>query len=297
MTTDPPTASTSLPIGSLEHVPLRHVWVHEAQNFTPWLAGNLDRLAEALGVGELVLIGQEYSVGPFSLDILAETVAGARVMIENQLETSDHRHLGQCLTYAAGVGAAIVVWVMPRLLSEHRAALDWLNEHTDESVQFFGVEVSAVRIGDSPVAPIFAVEARPNGWQKQARSSAVAASTSTWSGWELAYEALARVPAGRWTSVNDLATLIGTSAGWVGRHMYEQRHLPNFHRMLSRDGSPWQHFRWPTDGDERDVTTVLADEGIGFVAGKAQQSQRLTSAELEALLYETSPSDGSSPPT
>jgi len=156
------------PVGRLEPVDLREIWKHEALAFTPWLAQNLDRLPDALGV-PLSLEAVEHSVGPFSLDILATTSDDRKVIIENQLEPSDHRHLGQCLTYAAGVGASVIVWVLPRLQAEHRAALDWLNEHTDEGIQFFGVEVSAVRIGESLPAPVFAVEARPNDWQKIAR--------------------------------------------------------------------------------------------------------------------------------
>jgi hypothetical protein len=184
------------PVGRLEPVDLRDIWKHEALAFTPWLAQNLDRLSDALGV-LLTLEAVEHSVGPFSLDILATTPDDRKVIIENQLEPSDHGHLGQCLTYAAGVGASVVVWVLPRLHAEHRAALDWLNEHTDEGIQFFGVEVSAVRIGDSLPAPIFAVEARPNDWQKMARAG-TSASTSNpnWRGWDAGYRALENVPPG-----------------------------------------------------------------------------------------------------
>ncbi len=157
-------------LGSLTPVDLRTIWPDEARDFTPWLAAHLDRLGDALDVGGLTLVEQEMSVGAFSLDILAESGTGARIAIENQLASSDHTHLGQCLTYAAGIGASAVVWITPQLREEHRAALDWLNEHTDASVHFFGVEVSAVRIGDSNPAPVFTVVCRPNDWQATAKA-------------------------------------------------------------------------------------------------------------------------------
>ncbi|MBA2769988.1 MAG: hypothetical protein H0U35_12855 [Sporichthyaceae bacterium] len=158
------------------------------------------------------------------IDILAETLTGERLIIENQLEMSDHGHLGQISTYAAGVGASIIVWVLPQLREEHRAALDWLNENTIDSLRFFGVEVSLVQIGNSPAAPMFAVEARPNGWQKRVRSrssggGAAMGGTST-GGWQWLCDALAAVPSGRWTSYSDLAELGGTTSAWVGRHVY-----------------------------------------------------------------------------
>jgi hypothetical protein len=153
-------------IGRLEEVGLRSVWPDEAKNFTPWLADNLDVLAAELGLGPLTVRQREFPVGSYSLDILAEDTGGRVVAIENQLEWSDHRHLGQCLTYASGTRAWAVVWVAPRFNEEHRSALDWLNQHTDTDVHFFGVELAAVRIGDSLPAPLFRVVARPNDWER-----------------------------------------------------------------------------------------------------------------------------------
>lgn len=185
--------SDGLMLGKLTAVAPRDVWPHEAHSFTPWLAENLAQLAEELGLGGLRPVGTEHRVGSFSLDILAETDDGQLVAIENQLEPSDHTHLGQCITYAAGVGAFAIVWVLPRLLDEHRAALDWLNEHTDEDVHFFGVEVSVVRIGHSLPAPVFRAESRPNDWQKTARSNRRSAQRRPWS---VAHEALEALPPG-----------------------------------------------------------------------------------------------------
>ena len=157
---------SNVELGKLDTVDLRSIWPDEARHFTPWLAANIDQLAGELGFGTLSVTQEEFPVGSYNLDILAETADGRVVAIENQLEASDHRHLGQCLTYASGTRAWAVVWVVARFHEEHRSALDWLNEHTDEEVQFFGVELSAVRIGSSAPAPVFRVVARPNEWEK-----------------------------------------------------------------------------------------------------------------------------------
>ncbi|TKV57080.1 DUF4268 domain-containing protein [Nakamurella flava] len=152
----------------------RDVWISEAGDFTPWLAENLDVLADELGM-TLTLIGTEVIVGDFRLDIQAEADDGRIVIVENQLERTDHGHLGQLLVYASGLEATAVVWVAPRFRDDHRRAFDWLNERTDSGVDFFGVEVGVVQIGESgPRAPIFEVVARPNWWQKGVKQSGAA---------------------------------------------------------------------------------------------------------------------------
>ena len=166
---------------------MRSVWAHEALSFTPWLATNLGLLSDAVGLGPLALIGTEQPAGAFSADILAETQTGEKVVIENQLAPSDHGHLGQCLTYAAGFGAKTIIWVVPQLRGEHRAALDWLNEHTEEAVRFFGVQLRVVKIGDSQPAVVFDVVARPNNWQKATRSRGNSGGSSGWAGWNRLY--------------------------------------------------------------------------------------------------------------
>ena len=158
-------------LGAIEQVDLREVWPHEAQDFTPWLAENLDKLGEALGL-DLELRGEEQPVGPFFLDVLAHDRGDDRpVIIENQLESTNHGHLGQLLTYAAGYDAGVIVWLTGSFQDEHRAALDWLNQRTGEDTQFFGVVVEAWRIDDSRPAHHFKVVAMPNDWQKQTTSS------------------------------------------------------------------------------------------------------------------------------
>lgn len=152
--------------GHLDQVDPRTVWPHEARNFTPWLLSNADRLGEALGL-ELELTTAEHAVGGFALDLIGRDLAsGQVVIIESQLADSNHTHLGQLLTYAAGTAAATIVWITTRLREEHRQALIWLNQQTSEDVHFFGVELQVVRIGDSAPAPLFKIVAEPNDWQK-----------------------------------------------------------------------------------------------------------------------------------
>lgn len=167
-------------LGKLQRVNLREAWKHEASEFTPWLAqvDNLDLLAEAIGVTELELVGVEHWVGDFKLDILCSDDEGP-IIIENQLEKTNHSHLGQILTYAAGVGARKVIWLAESFRTEHVAALDFLNQNTTEGLNFFAVEVELWRIGDSPMAPSFNVVAKPNDWTKVSRESAKAASSTT----------------------------------------------------------------------------------------------------------------------
>ena len=143
----------------------------EAGDFTPWLAENLDVLADELGL-TLTAVGTEVPVGSFFLDIQAETDDGRPVIIENQLGRTDHGHLGQLLVYASGVEAAVVIWVAPEIRDEHRRALDWLNERTDSGVDFFGVSIGVVQISATgPRAPVFEVVSRPNAWQKNVKES------------------------------------------------------------------------------------------------------------------------------
>jgi len=168
------------PLSKLERVPLREAWKHEANDFTPWLAqeDNLNTLADALGLSELALVATEHWVGEFKLDILC-TSGEEQVIIENQLEKTNHTHLGQILTYAAGTGARKVIWVAESFRPEHVAALDFLNQNTTDDLNFFAVEVELWRIGDSPLAPKFEVVAKPNEWAKTGREQAKAAAHAT----------------------------------------------------------------------------------------------------------------------
>ena len=157
----------------LKDVPLREAWPHEANDFTPWLAGNLHRLSQAIGV-DLELEDTEVSVEGFSADILARIPSdNSMVVIENQLENTDHTHLGQVLTYLAGLEAQTVIWIARDFQGPHLSAIRWLNSHTVDPFAFFAVKVRAVRIGDAPapVAPLFEVIERPNDWDRQVKGA------------------------------------------------------------------------------------------------------------------------------
>lgn len=161
-------------LGRLLKVDLREAWSSESSDFTPWLAQeeNLKLLGEAIGI-ELELESQEKDVGPFRADILCkDTATDNWVLIENQLARTDHSHLGQLLTYAAGLNAVTIVWIAERFTEEHRATLDWLNERTDEKINLFGLEIELWRIGDSPIAPKFNIISQPNDWSRTVQQAA-----------------------------------------------------------------------------------------------------------------------------
>jgi hypothetical protein len=156
-------------LGRLVRVDVRDIWPREDTHFTPWLATeeNLALLGETIGL-DLELEAQEKDVGPFRADIVCRDVANdSWVLIENQIESTDHRHLGQILTYAAGLNAVVIVWIAHRFTDEHRAALEWLNQISSDEIGFFGLEIELWRIGDSHVAPKFNVVVKPNEWTKQ----------------------------------------------------------------------------------------------------------------------------------
>lgn len=162
-------------LGSLDRMDPREIWRSEPQHFTPWLLANAQRLGSALGI-DVELSNSEHAVGPFSLDLIGRDLThDVPLIVENQLAESDHTHLGQLLTYAAGTSAATIVWITIGFRDQHRQALSWLNEQTGDTVRFFGVEIEVVRIGSSLPAPLFNVVALPSDWQQQVRAQANAA--------------------------------------------------------------------------------------------------------------------------
>ncbi len=190
-------------LGRLEPVDLRTCWDNEATSFTPWLAseGNLALLGDVVGM-DLELVGQEQWVGPFRADILCKNMAPGDesqwVLIENQLERTDHSHLGQLLTYAAGLHACTLIWIARQFTEEHRAALDWLNEHTTQDINFFGLEIQLWRIGASALAPKFNVVCRPNDYSRTVTASRDTSSQTAsfrYSYWAAFLAALAESPA------------------------------------------------------------------------------------------------------
>jgi len=167
-------------LSRLERVPLRECWKNEARDFTPWLAQeeNISLLGAAIGM-ELEVKEQEASVGPFKADILCRNTddEDELVLIENQLEVTDHSHLGQLLTYSAGLKAVTLVWIAEKFTEEHRAAMDWLNERTDEDFNLFGLEIELWRIGDGLPAPKFNLVVKPNDWTRRVREASKARSS------------------------------------------------------------------------------------------------------------------------
>jgi hypothetical protein len=163
-------------LSRLSQLDPREVWAHEAHEFTPWLLANADHLAEVLGI-DLELQAAEHAVGGFWLDLLGRDLTNDCVLIvENQLSATDHSHLGQLMTYAAGTDAATIVWMATDFREEHRQALDWLNNLSQGNARFFGIEIGAVRIVDSPPAPLFKLRAQPNDWHAVVATAAKATS-------------------------------------------------------------------------------------------------------------------------
>lgn len=155
-------------LGKIKNVALRSIWKNEAYDFTPWLSENIESLGFALGL-ELEYEASEVSVGPFSADILAkDTGTGQYVVIENQLEKTNHDHLGKCITYSAVLNASAVIWIASDFTEEHKKALDWLNDHTTDGIGFYGVKIELITIDNSSPAIQFNIQSSPNDVVRQA---------------------------------------------------------------------------------------------------------------------------------
>lgn len=156
-------------LGTIKRISdLRTIWPHEAHDFTKWLAReeNLTELGKEIGI-DITLTETESSVGSFNVDIFAtEEGTSRKIIIENQLEDTNHDHLGKIITYASGKSAEIIIWIVKRARDEHRQAIEWLNQHTDENIGFFLVEIELWAIDNSLPAPKFNVIERPNDWAK-----------------------------------------------------------------------------------------------------------------------------------
>ena len=224
-------SSNSKSLGRLESVDLREVWESEAGDFTPWLAReeNLSLLADALGIDELAFEAQEKDVGPFRADIVCkDTATNGWVVVENQLDRTNHDHLGKSLTYAAGLKAETVIWIAKEFTDEHRAA----NDFARGTVNFFGVEMELWRIGNSPVAPKFNVVARPNVGATEMRT-AVEGTLSPLQSLQLEYwrglrdvlvQRKSVVKPGKPPAQSWLTFAVGRAGFWLGASMNTQQH-------------------------------------------------------------------------
>lgn len=160
-------------LGKLKKIELREGWKHEANDFTKWMAQeeNLALLGDEIGF-DIKLIQTEAKVGSFNVDILAEEEnTGNKIVIENQLEVSDHDHLGKVITYASGYNAKVIIWVVKDVREEHRNAIDWLNENTNEEIGFYLLKIELWQIENSLPAPKFEMICKPNDWAKAIKSS------------------------------------------------------------------------------------------------------------------------------
>lgn len=160
-------------IGKLEEVDIRKLWKHEQYDFSEWLSKkeNIENLNDILGL-TLVDISKETYVGSYRCDLFAkDETTGIKVIIENQLEMSNHDHLGKIITYASGLDAKVVVWIVKEAREEHRSAIEWLNNNTNSNVNFFLIEIHAYKIGNSDNAPMFQVIEQPNDFIKNNKST------------------------------------------------------------------------------------------------------------------------------
>lgn len=211
--------------GTLHDVEVTSAWAFEATQFTPWLADNLDRLSEALNI-PLDLVGREVSVGRFKADIIAVNSSDeTNVLIENQLDQSDHRHIGQILTYLAGLDAKTVIWIAPHFRDEHLSAVRWLNQHTGADFAFFAVKLRVVRIGDSLLAPLFDVLEKPNNWERNLqRTTKEAVTASEKSPWRQQF----------WERYVQLYPNSAVDRGGGGRGASRWRNVPGTDYIVSR---------------------------------------------------------------
>lgn len=158
-------------LGKIKYLEVREIFKDEARDFTPWLTReeNLSLLSEAIGL-PIKFVEAEASVGSFSVDILAEEEGtGRKIIIENQFGTSDHDHLGKVITYASGHDAKVIVWIFENIREEHRQAIEWLNDNTNDELDFFAINLQIWRIDDSSPAAKFEVVVSPNEWTKTIR--------------------------------------------------------------------------------------------------------------------------------
>lgn len=161
-----------LELGRLEEIDIRTLWAHEQYDFSEWISqeDNIELLNETIGL-TLTEIQKEVAVGAYRCDLVGvDETTGIKVIVENQLESTNHDHLGKIITYASGLDADIVVWIVREAREEHRSAIEWLNNKTASEISFFLIEIHAYRIGESVAAPKFEIIEKPNDFTKSIKN-------------------------------------------------------------------------------------------------------------------------------
>jgi Domain of unknown function (DUF4268) len=161
-----------LGLGRLERLDLHSFWGEDLPDLMPWFTQNLDLLSQTLGI-EITPLRRGIQIDQGSLQVLGTDPQGRLVIVENKLEPTRDNHLGELIINASSIESAVVVWVSPRFPDEHRRTLEWLNDRTDDKVDFFAVEIGLVRIGRSLPAPVLDVVVQPRGWRQPGRRSGV----------------------------------------------------------------------------------------------------------------------------
>ncbi len=310
-------------LGKVQRVDVRSAWINEASHFTPWLASEegMELLQETLDM-ELEVEATEKFVGPFKADILAkrtDTTDDHWVLIENQLERTDHRHLGQLLTYAAGLDAVTIVWIAESFAEEHRAALDWLNDVTGENLEFFGLEIELWQIAGSPPAPMFNVVAEPNEWSRNVQQGAQGEMSDLRQTQQRYWRALADFLAERQSSLrsrtprpsHSTSFSIGKSGTRLSAAMHTQKKAIWVELILNGPGKVWfdalhqqksaieaelgQPLDWKRNDNHKRSRVVLYNRGIDpldeqdwpkqqeWLAANLERFQKVLGPKIKAL--------------
>ncbi len=264
-------------LGKIERInDLRTVWPHEANDFSKWLAQeeNLTLLSEAVGIS-IIKEELESAVGGFSVDIFAtEEGSGRKIIIENQLEDTNHDHLGKIITYASGKEAQVIIWIVKRARDEHRNAIEWLNQHTDQNIGFFLLEIELWQIGNSEKAPRFNIVEKPNDWSKTMKTIEGLSDTDLlklefWTSFNDAmtsnyefrrYFRIRKASSQHWYDLS-----IGSSAYHVGLTINTQKQSVGVELYINDDKDLFENFKKHKD----EISRMLGSEVIWREAKKA----------------------------
>jgi len=272
-------------LGKIKQVELRDAWALEPE-FTRWLAEekNLDALSNELGL-ELSLIQTEANVGDFNVDILAEEAGTSmKVIIENQLEITNHDHLGKLITYASGHDAKYVIWIFKDVREEHRQAIDWLNEHTTDDLNFFAIKLELWQIGDSMPAPKFDVICRPNEWAKTVKKQSSQGQPSEGKLRQFEFWTLFRAHvqekkvdiqpqaprAQHWTNISigssqaHVALTMNTQKGHLGCELYISKNKPLFEYLKTKKTEIENELGVTLEWIEASKATRILETTMGF---------------------------------